>query len=207
LSRICGAQDVITRITKEDEVLRQQLGYRAPQNSLLPFRAYRVVDWFRALRERKRRRYVNHVGAALIRRGVGEKIWSTYFKFTFERNPFDRAISDYYWRTRKPRPAICDFLHSSPSHLLSNWGLYTIDDEIAVDFVGRYENIKEHTAIVMERLGLSEKLELPRAKGSFREDRRHYSRVLSAQARARIERVCAREILAFDYRWRQSPGD
>ena len=39
-----------------------------------------------------------HISAKDIKNYVGEKLWSEYFKFTIERNPFDRLVSFYYWR-------------------------------------------------------------------------------------------------------------
>jgi hypothetical protein len=38
--------------------------------------------------------------------------------------------------------------------------MYAIDGEIAVDFVGRYENIVEDLAMVTRRLNLPESLDL-----------------------------------------------
>ena len=46
-------------------------------------------------------------------------------------------------------------------------------------------------------------LDLPRAKGAYRSDRRPYREVLSDAARTRIEQVCAREIAALGYAWQE----
>jgi len=45
LSGICGDQDVITPISEEDEKVRREMGFRGPQNTLIPFRYYRQQDW------------------------------------------------------------------------------------------------------------------------------------------------------------------
>ncbi len=131
-------------------------------------------------------------------------IWKNYFKFCFERNPFDKAISRYYWSTSAPRPAIDDFLETAPPLLLSNWNTYTVDDELAVDFIGRYENLVEELSQVASRLGLPGTIDLPLAKVGVRTNRDHYSNVLNSQARSRIESVCAKEIAAFNYQWCES---
>ncbi len=204
LSQFCDTNDIITPIVIEDERTRQELGFRGPQNYNVPLRFYSKLNWLRLLGSWKRKQFVNHSTAHFIRENIGEEIWHNYFKFCFERNPFDKAISRYYWSTSEPRPEISDYLDSVPIKLLSNWDIYTINDQIVVDFVGRYENLANDLAIVTDKLGLSHKLRLPRAKGGYRVDRDHYSNVLNVQARARIELVCAKEIAAFDYRWNES---
>jgi hypothetical protein len=120
------------------------------------------------------------------------------------RNPFDRAISIYYFRTRDgDRPPIDDFLAAFPSDLLTNSPFYRIDKDIAVDFVGHCETLNEDLAFVLRRLGLDAQLSLPYAKGHFRKDRTHYSKVLPGRSRALIEQVCADEIATFSYEWEE----
>mgnify|MGYP001818197108 CR=1 FL=1 len=201
LSKFCDENDVITPIAKEDELLRQKKGFRGEQNCNVPWHRYRALDWLNLVFKARRLRFKNHSEAAFIRRYIDEEIWNSYFKFCFERNPFDKAISRYYWSAKPPRPEISEYLSSASQRRLSNWGTYTIDDQLVVDFVGRYETLADDLATIGNKLGLPEELSLPRAKGSHRQNREHYSRVLNQEARARIEAVCAKEIQAFDYAW------
>ncbi|NER83584.1 MAG: sulfotransferase family 2 domain-containing protein [Leptolyngbya sp. SIO1D8] len=201
LSQFCGAKDVITPIVGADERKRRELGFRGPQNYNIPLSFYQKSDWLTLLRERKPKQFFNHAGAVFIRDNIGQDIWNSYFKFCFERDPFDKAISRYYWNTREPRPEISNFLEATQIKFLSDWQIYTIDNQIVADFVGRYENLADDLAIVAEKIGLSGELSLPKAKGGYRKDRKHYSQVLDERARARIEQVCSREMANFKYTW------
>jgi len=208
LSQFCDANDIITPINKNDERKRQELGFRGPQNYNIPFHYYKRSDWVNLLRNGERKKYVNHAEARFIRNNIEEDIWRSYFKFCFEREPFDKSISVYYWYTRgytdEPRPDISDYLDSVRYKLLSNWDIYTMNDQIAVDFVGRYENLTDDLAVISDKLGLPGEINLPRAKGNYRKNREHYSTLLDAKARARVELVCAKEMCAFNYRWHNS---
>ena len=197
LSQFCDSKDIITPIWKPDESVRRELGFRGPQNYDLPLR-FRGLTWFNTERHKQ---FFNHATAQFIRDNVGINVWDSYFKFCFERNPFDKAISRYYWKICEPRPDIADYLESAPTRLLSDWDIYTINDHIAVDFIGRYESLHEDLAIIRDKLGLDKQIILPRAKSGYRNNHEHYSRILNAKARARIEIVCAKEIAALDYRW------
>jgi hypothetical protein len=204
LSRYCGPLDIITPISPEDEVMRLEAGGRVPQNYTLPLRCYDVSDWNRLFRTGKRRQFRNHNPASVIRQGLGESLWNSYYKFCVERDPFDKAISRYSWSTRPPRPPLRDYLVQAPEAHLSNWHIYTIENTVAVDFVVRYERLREDLEAVARRIGLPGSLELPRAKGGHREERAHYSQILDDASRRRLETVCAREIEAFGYQWRQA---
>jgi hypothetical protein len=141
---------------------------------------------------------------------IGTKTWDEYFKFCFERNPWDRIISTYYWRTRdcEHRPTLLEFLHNQNpegrtrgkgTRRLSNFGIYSIGGEIAVDHVGLYENLDSELERIAALLNLPGKIELPRAKASVREDRRHYREVMGYAERSMVAQVCAREIAHFSY--------
>ena len=66
----------------------------------------------RLLRKRTRDSYYNHISADEIRSIVGARVWKMYFKFCFERNPWDRVLSFYFWQTRRRvrRPTLLEFL-------------------------------------------------------------------------------------------------
>jgi hypothetical protein len=78
--------------------------------------------------------------------------------------------------------------------------MYASNGSPLVDHVIRYENMDQDLRLLESRLGI-DTITMPRAKGQFRKDRRHYSKVLSAEARSIVERVCANEIRYFGYRW------
>ena len=201
LSALCGPEDVITPITAPDEADRRRLGYRGPQNLRPPPRSpgRRLVD---LARRRKAPLFRNHMPAARIRALLPRSTWDTYFKFCFDRNPWDRAISLYYWLGGQRRfDSIADFLRSGVERPLSNFDRYAIDGRVAVDRVFRYEDMEEALGQISRRLDLARPLTLPdqRAKGTSRTDRRPYRDVLTEEERDLIADLCAREIRLLGY--------
>lgn len=209
LSRFCGEEDIITPIAPQDEALRKNLPYRGPQNLHIPLEEYTLEERARLERlfvrkksgERKEIRYRNHVSAEQVRALIGRAVWDEYFKFCFERNPWDKAISLYFWRTRghEPRPTLMEFLRSKNARGLSNFGIYSIDEEPAVDHVGMYEDLDSELERLAKLLKLPGWIELAGAKGLVREDRQHYRDVIGHEERDVIAQVCAREIAYFGY--------
>jgi Sulfotransferase family len=186
LSRFCGDSDIITPIPPEDEVLREKLGYRGPQNY--------VID--------SQNEFYNHVSAAEIKSVVGPSIWNEYYKFCFERNPWDRVISFFYWRTKNnPNANISNFINSDIVRLLRDKGLmvYTIDNQVAVDRVYLYENLKSETKMISNDIGLPETMLLPFAKAGYRKDTRNYSEILSEADIEKVRKLFSIEIDMFGY--------
>jgi hypothetical protein len=152
------------------------------------------------------RHYWNHMPAWLARAKLGEETWNGYFKFCFERNPWDKVVSLYWWYMRENGwferqggrpPSLNQFMDDRRGRESSDWHLYAIDDEIAVDAVGRYESLEDDLRSILERIGVDAEIDLPRAKSSYR--KREDSEPLSAESSERIRRVFRREIAAFDY--------
>jgi hypothetical protein len=186
LSSICGPRDIITPISPEDERLRLSLGYRGPQNC----RGMNGV------------KFVNHLSAEKVRLGIDKKTWDQYYKFCFERNPWDRLISMYYWRNKsEPRISISEFLASETPLLLIKKGrdLYTIKGEVVVDKICLFENIAEELEQVFSCLGITRRIELPRTKSKFRKDKRHYRDILSTEEQKKIADIFHVEIERFGY--------
>lgn len=106
--------------------------------------------------------------------------FKSYFKFTFVRNPYAHAVSLWRWRTRNSGNQRTDFgqflkilvdsSESDPGGLRrknkwepTGWPVFAIDGNVAVDFVGRLENLEKDMAVICERLSLPFE-KLPHAK-------------------------------------------
>lgn len=200
LSKFCGPSDVITPMASYDQRLRKSLGYRGPQNYHIPLSRYSKRDYRYLLLHRQPPCFTKHMGAKDIIRYVSEDIWSSYFKFCFERNPWDKIISWYYWKHKKePRPPISDFIHSKEANTMKGFELYTINAEVVVDKVYLYEDLQGSLRDIQQRLHLDEPIILPNAKSNFRVDRTPYKNILSNADRDKIACVYAREIALLGY--------
>lgn len=215
LSRFCGPNDIITPLSAEEEEERREIGGTPPQNYLPTSRLqYTGLDWWKLLsRGKPPHRYMEHMPARKIRRRVGDETWDRYFKFCIARNPWDRVISQYYWRQRdlseEEMPSIMEFLDSKHTQSLRRKGfrLYTLKGEIAVDKICRFEALQEDLEEVRQHLGLPEPLTLPRAKSGIRKDKRHYSEVLNQAEKERIGELFKEEIELMGYEYDPSPTD
>ncbi|MES2657556.1 MAG: sulfotransferase family 2 domain-containing protein [Verrucomicrobiota bacterium] len=203
LSKFCGPDDIITPITQEDEQIRRKLGYPGPRNFLAPWWNYGIKDLIVLIRtKRKKRLYYNHIPASLVRKHVGKDVWDGYFKFCVERNPWDRAVSFYFWKNREePRIPFSEYVDSKAPVILrkNGFGVYTIDGEVAVDRICRFEHLAEDLEAVRNRLGLQEKLELPRAKSRFRKSEGGYQGIYGEAEKAKIAELFSDEIRRFGY--------
>ncbi len=205
LSKFLGPNDIITPLDPQDEKLRQALGFRGAQNYLAPFWNYNrrgIADLL--LRGKRKKRFHNHISARKVKGYVGKHIWDNYYKFCFERNPWDRFVSMYYWRCRSgSQPSISEFIESDTIFELKKRGfrLYTIDGKIALDKVCRFENLSEELEAIRVRLGVPAPLELPHAKSGHREDKRNYCDILNEDQRNRIAKIFSEEIELFEYEY------
>jgi hypothetical protein len=111
--------------------------------------------------------------AQLVRDGyVSRAFDESAYKFTFVRNPYDRAVSLFYYmkriRKRKVDPDISflDFYRSFKENGFTPIGLYNRKglsqcnpqvrwtEHIKLDYIGKLETIDKDTALIMGALGL-----------------------------------------------------
>jgi len=206
LASLCGPGDILTPIEPKDETLRMErtgAGARNWQGRFDPlpelFGRFREVapkplrDWW------QRRRFFNHMSAFQIRARLAPEIWSSYFKFCFERNPWDKAVSAYYFARRGKETGADDFARFTRSRDLPvDYPRYTIGGAIAVDFIGRYESLDADLAQVCAQLGAPAPGVLPRAKGDLR-PKAPYRELYTPETKDRVARAFKREIVQFRY--------
>ncbi|HYW34940.1 MAG TPA: sulfotransferase family 2 domain-containing protein [Balneolaceae bacterium] len=139
--------------------------------------------------------------ASEIKRYTDPDVWNNYFKFCFERNPWDKFISWYWWKGGDEEYSTFREFINSGNAKPSGFELYTINSQIIVDEVYKYEELSAAMEDISKRLNLDEKLDLSKinAKGSINKSRKHYSELLSDYEREWISKVNAREIAFFDY--------
>jgi hypothetical protein len=82
---------------------------------------------------------------------------------------------------------------------LSDFDLYTVGGEPIVDRVIQFSELQSGMDGVCRDLGICDSIELPRAKGRFRTDKKPYTELLDAAQRERIEQAFDREIAHFGY--------
>ena len=124
LSQLCGPDDIITPIVRrDDEPCRAQTGAAAElaacmaggRSSRPLFERY----WFRA--NPGDYGFYNHIPAKRSPQALlnDEEVWRSYFKFAFERNPWDRQVSAYHFRYRRTEnpPPFSSYLHRKAARL------------------------------------------------------------------------------------------
>src|ERR1700686_1801692 len=176
LSQIAGDDAIVTPIDPPERQHdpRNYRNHKAAGPELLPGalanpsgRTRPVLGLVRAAGLKRSYDYYNHMPAWLIRAQVGHDTWNTYFKFFFERNPWDKAVSLYSWLARDctSAPPFEEWLFTA-TNLISDWSLYSLDEQCAVDAVGQYERLDSELRSFLERVGApADGLHLPRAKG------------------------------------------
>jgi hypothetical protein len=149
------------------------------------------------------RRLYEHA-AWRVRAYVGEEIWRDYFKFAFVRNPWDRQISQYLYKTKSKarRPSLERFMARKKRAYVTSYEIYTIEGEVVVDYMGRYESLEEDLRTALKRAGVESHLEVPRTNVTSDRDRESgYRSYYGPRTRALVADWYAREIALLGYRF------
>jgi len=141
--------------------------------------------------------------------------WASFRKLAIVRNPWDKTVSDYYWRIQRLRtpPSFAAYVEALaadddlggivPLAFHDNWPMYTIDNQVVADRVVRFEQLQEGLEVFFRDVGLDWDGWLPRSKGGHRPAgapggyRYHYTPELERL----IGRLYANEIEQFGYRF------
>jgi Sulfotransferase family len=141
----------------------------------------------------------------------------TYFKFAFARNPWDWLVSRYFWSKDRQRLfdySFDEFLRRLKNRIrLSERALWledalkpqldrlTIRGAIALDFVGRFENLQSDFDLVCSRLR-TEPRTLPHVNKA---NHARYADYYSEENRKIVEQLYAIDIATFGYHFEDAP--
>ena len=206
LSELCGPSDVITPYRAESEQDRKG---RTPQNYRIEHELKPKRKLWRKLLLRPERYYhptvgyYEHMPAARVRAYVGEDIWRSYYKFAFDRDPWDRQVSWYFYKTKskRTRPSFERFMQSRRRAYVDNYELYTLDGALAVDRLCRYETLEDDLNAVLQELGVGRILDVPRSNVTRDRDPGDYRSLYSDETREIVAEWYAPEIKLLGYRF------
>jgi len=156
----------------------------------------------------------DHTPAVQIRAAVGDKVWEKLYTFSFVRNPWDRAVSLYLYRTQNNHSLTVPFRNyilslrqpgkdpESPfsyhGYHFGNWRYVCSEQgQQIVDFVGKFENREADLKIVSQQTGVDYQLLLGEHIGNS--ERKPYSDYYDDETREIIAEHYARDIELFDY--------
>ncbi len=206
LVEICEPGDIVTPTT---ERLMQTRSGRQAQNWRLDHPLVPKRPLWRRLLRRPERHYhpsvgfYDHMPAWRVRAYVGEDIWRSYYKFSFDRNPWDRQVSWYFYKSKdkhdRPGVTFDRFLEDRRRAYVENFDLYSEHDVVMLDFVGKYETLDRDFSEAMRNIGLEEKVSLPVTNISSDKGARDYRRYYTPETRQRMADWYAREIVLLGY--------
>ena len=122
--------------------------------------------------------FKKHYFASEIIQLIGQERWDKAFTFTFVRNPWDRLFSHYRFKMRKQNTTdmvsidhfqewslkkIHRSLMTTDPTLWKNLKpqsefLYNQDGQIAIDFIGRFENLEADFQTLCQKIGIKAQL-------------------------------------------------
>ena len=151
---------------------------------------------------------------------IDELEFKSYFKFCFVRNPWDRLVSEWLWRTNHvPRYSIHRYFrldlksffnkvptwrgragsrirrHMMPQHRF----VYNEEGKLLVDYVGRFENLGEDFDYICDRVGLNQTSLAWTNSSQDTEKRRDYRSYYDEETYQMVKDFYRRDIEYFGY--------
>lgn len=155
----------------------------------------------------------SHAQAADIANAYPEE-WASYLKFCVVRNPWDKVASDYRWQidqfTGDP-PSFSEFVNALVSggrlkgfvpSIVSNFDIYALNGDVAVDRIVRFEMLREDLDAVLAEIGVPWDGWLPRAKSTVdpsNRDPKAYRALYTEEDASVVGDLCQKEIQIGGY--------
>lgn len=156
---------------------------------------------------------LQHLPASVIR-DLKQDTFSSFFKFSFVRNPYDRIISEFCWVNRGTQK-INTFLNNPNfmykefddwvkcllkvpygDHLLQQHYFLYDEDTLLVDNIYKYENFQDSLKELSEKLNFVYDKDLHAYKRKFDIDR---ERALTDSVKSKIYDIYAEDFERFNY--------
>jgi len=141
----------------------------------------------------------------LKRHKITKPYWDSYFKFAIVRHPYSRVLSEYFWVFKQLNEFDSNhfsvfldsyYLNINSDHKLSQYEYLTIDGELAVDYVGKFENLDESFEIIKNKIDLE--ANLPKIQVS--NNKTDYLKLLTKEQKQKIFEIYKDDFTFFGYK-------
>ena len=154
-------------------------------------------------RGKKRGDFFNHMSAEEAYPRIDPAFWNAALKLTVERHPYEKAVSQAYFRlNRNPRNA-ANFLAYLDRIVRTGdyvgFKRWSMNGKNVVDEFIRLENLQADLALIGQRIGIAVPAELPRLKSRTRVDRRPAKEILTDEQKLIIFERCREEFEILGY--------
>lgn len=200
LSAVCGADDVVTVLTPP-EPGHHPRNVTAFRSSLADLPPTDGDNWLTSALGTRPSTWPDgampHLPAHVVARSHPQ-MWSEYFTFVVERNPWDKLVSAYHREVATGQELeFASWLPLGISLYAGSHIYRDVDGEVIVDRILRYEDLDTEIRQVFAHLGLPFD-GLPRSKAGFRPTDT-YREYYTDELRAAVATGCAWEIAHLGY--------
>ena len=175
LAPLCDQGDIVT-------TMESNIHTNVPRNfhgESLVERCYARSRYFRKLIDRNSKLlahwYYEHMPAWRVRELIGEDVWNSYYKFCFERNPWDKVVSYYLWKKfgqQRAVPGFDEYVTQKTHRLPHDGNLYLDGDRLMVDEVFQFSDLRTDFQRFCDHLGIPFSGDLPREKTGIQVERK-----------------------------------
>mgnify|MGYP006089808871 FL=1 len=146
-----------------------------------------------------------------VRNKIGDTMWDEYTKVTIVRNPWDLAVSSFFWALRKKK----NLENENYKIYFNDWIKHkkswkdmkqnisrSVDSNgnLLMDYYIKYENLQQSYMQFCEKVGI-ESMRLPRLKSNIRSARSNktYEYFYTKESRDLVQKKVGRYIETFGY--------
>lgn len=208
LAPACGPNDIVTPLGVKDELARgrgealcrnfsDDIGVEESLREAIANGKRHMLRAFKSFIGASD--FYNHMPASELKEKLPGRFWRKAYKFTVERHPYEKAISQAYFGFPggEPFPAYLDrFLRTGK---YASFELYSIGGEVAVNDFLRQERLADDLKMLAWKLDIDLPAQVPRSKTRSRADKRPAREILTDAQKEVVYGFCRREFDLLGY--------
>jgi hypothetical protein len=143
----------------------------------------------------------NHLSAKSIKNRIPAKYWNEYYKFSVERNPWDKVVSKFFMdrAINNVKLPFNDYVKKQKNFPI-NYPLYMDNDNLIIDKVIKYENLLNELNGIFNLLKIPFNMSLNNnAKGNYRPKNLNYKIMYNNEIKNIIYNEFIKEIEFHNY--------